>query len=384
MGYDGIIHVASSAGTTGTGTSISWVATADPDNAGSFIVETVFFNDDTLITVDPSSNGLVQYNGAWVYVVNGVQDKTYVGLAQNANGWWYVRNGAVDFSYTGLAENENGTWYVVGGALDFTVTGIVTVSGVQYYVVNSQVATAYTGDYTDPATGVTYPIVNGVVTYAAQPGAANTYFLLTRTYTENGQYYAEGVNAAGRVVYYKLQNEAAKNAVDAINSYIDVSTTERDPNAPARVYPKFLYSASYGASYAYMDETTDRRAVCYASSVSGADYFTIRAYDEGFGTAPGRAFTTFPTGLSNGYSVIRNAWGAQIPSSDLAAFSITADTQFYSVGYNATTGTTTVVASDGANGTSIHPMTWVAVEDELNPGTYIVETVFFNDDSVAQ
>jgi hypothetical protein len=388
VGFDGTItHAATVTGARGVSTHpITWVAAADPDNAGQYVIVTIYFNDDSLITVDPSINGLVEYNNTWVYVVNGVQDTTFTGLVQNQAGWWYVRNGEIDFTYTGLVENDYGNWYVVNGAMDPTFEGVVTVGGTQYLISGGKVATDYTGDYYDQATQTTYPIVAGIVTYAAQPGAANSYFLLTRTYTQNGLYYAEGVNSDGRVVYYRLQNEAAKNAVDAINSYIDVSTTERDPSNPARVYPKFLYSASYGASYAYMDETTDRRAVCMvgsAQSDANGTYYVVSSYDAAFGTAPGRAFTTFPTGLSNGYSVIRNAWGAQIPAADLAAFSITENTKFCSVGYNAATGTTRAVVSDGSDGASVHPMSWVAVEDPANPGSYIVETIFFNDDSVA-
>ncbi len=211
-----------------------------------------------------------------------------------------------------------------------------------------------------------------------QPGAADSYFLLTRTYESNGLYYAEGVNFDGCVVYYKLQDEAAKNAVDEINSTIggfDYSgslngvshTITPNQTEPARVYPRYCYSWAPANN-----ETTNRRAVCRAESVSGADFFAIRAYDEGFGTAPGGVVSTY---ISTG--VARGAWGQQLTASN---YVITAETQFFTVGYD---GTTHAAVSERTDGVANHPISWVAETEPDGNGKYAILTVYFNDDSIA-
>lgn len=70
---------------------------------------------------------LIKQNGKWMYMPNGVVDRTYIGLAKNEFGWWYVKNGTIDFSYTGLAKNVYGWWYVTKGKLDLTFNGTAMI-----------------------------------------------------------------------------------------------------------------------------------------------------------------------------------------------------------------------------------------------------------------
>lgn len=102
--------------------------------------------------VDSSVNGLVKYNGKWLYFENGYHNNLYSGLAKNKFGWWYVKNGKLDLSHTGIACNKYGKWFVKKGKLDLTYTGFAkeyytdyydTVYSRMAYVIKGKVNTKY-------------------------------------------------------------------------------------------------------------------------------------------------------------------------------------------------------------------------------------------------
>ena len=79
-------------------------------------------------------DGLVEYNGGWFKLNNGVVDFTYYGLAENNGYWFKISGGVVDFSYNGLAEYNGGLFKIAGGLLDNEYTGTYYNDGTYYYV----------------------------------------------------------------------------------------------------------------------------------------------------------------------------------------------------------------------------------------------------------
>ncbi len=95
--------------------------------------------------LDPSLNGLMQYEGRWLYFSGGRHDTSFTGLVENEYGWWYVENGELDFGYTGLAENEYGSWYIVNSRLDLGYTGLAEDASGWMYIYRGMLAERYSG-----------------------------------------------------------------------------------------------------------------------------------------------------------------------------------------------------------------------------------------------
>lgn len=95
-------------------------------------------------TVRTDVTGLVQSNGAWVYIQKG-NVSSYTGLVNNRNGWFYVQNGKVNFNYTGLVSNRNGWFYVQKGKINFGYTGLVRNKNGWFYVQRGKINFGYTG-----------------------------------------------------------------------------------------------------------------------------------------------------------------------------------------------------------------------------------------------
>ena len=66
--------------------------------------------------------GTVNGSEGWWYVKNGAVNFIDT-LVQYGDDWWCVRNGMVDFGYTGLVEYEGASWYCVNGRIKLDYAG---------------------------------------------------------------------------------------------------------------------------------------------------------------------------------------------------------------------------------------------------------------------
>ena len=61
------------------------------------------------------------------------------------NKWRMIQNGRVNYTYSGIGTNESGTWYIKDGTMDFTYTGSYTDQNKTTYIVkNNRVLTEVT------------------------------------------------------------------------------------------------------------------------------------------------------------------------------------------------------------------------------------------------
>jgi hypothetical protein len=308
--------------------------------------------------------------------------------------------------YDGIAKGDRVQITPIGDIIYLYKCDIITVSVTRYSPMKGIINNEYekdlgniSGDYGDKVqTKKVYDLYlgeSGKWIYAEDKGEiVGDYFLLTRTYEKNSNYYAEGVDAKGEIVTYRLKDSDAKAAVDVINSNIDgleytgsgsdgTKNVAADPSLKPRVYPKY----SYGVGNS-MNEACNRRAVCYASAPKtgddGEEYYDIKSYDAGFCTLPGfnlSSSDSLPYNLSSASYVIRNAWGQSVDKAS-TVYNITADTKFYFVGYDSAKKKTVVSPTTASEGSTPYPTTFVASKVPNSKNYYKIDTVFYNRDTV--
>ncbi len=305
--------------------------------------------------------------------------------------------------YDGIAKGDRVQITPIGDIIYLYKCDIITVSVTRYSPMKGIINNEYekdlgniSGDYGDKVqTKKVYDLYlgeSGKWIYAEDKGEiVGDYFLLTRTYEKNSNYYAEGVDAKGEIVTYRLKDSDAKAAVDVINSNIDgleytgsgsdgTKNVAADPSLKPRVYPKY----SYGVGNS-MNEVCNRRAVCCVSAKTdgaGDEYYEVRSYDSGFCTMPGFSLTSsysLPYNIAGGGYTIRAPWGARISSDSV--YYITDDTKFYFAGYDSAMKRTIVTPTTASEGSAPYPTTFVASRVANSRKYYIVETVYYNRDT---
>lgn len=117
--------------------------------------------------IDTSYNNVLIINndGVWRCVQNGVEATSYTGLAKNSLGWWYIKNGKVDFTYSGLAKHAGSWWRISGGKLDFSYNGFCKWKGNWWCIVN--------GKYDTSKNNTLYKHSNGTWFYIKSKGVVD-------------------------------------------------------------------------------------------------------------------------------------------------------------------------------------------------------------------
>ena len=93
---------------------------------------------------------MLEINGKWRMVQNGLVNYDYDGIAKNENGTWYFHQGNLDFKFTGIYTDEKtGDMYVIQKNRVFEGTDLVPLNGGSewYLVQNGKVAKSYTDLY---------------------------------------------------------------------------------------------------------------------------------------------------------------------------------------------------------------------------------------------
>lgn len=163
----------------------------------SFLMVFVFMVTPVSAKEEAGYTGLIQRDGAWYYVVNGVVQEEYTGVCFDENaGAWYVKDGKVDFSFTGLSlldgkywgvmggkvctdytglfyDEAFGWWYLKDGCVDHTYYGLVQYCGGWWCVYGGKLQNEYTGLFYDATLGWWY-IKNGMVDFSYS-GLVNQY-----------------------------------------------------------------------------------------------------------------------------------------------------------------------------------------------------------------
>jgi hypothetical protein len=114
--------------------------------------------------VAKDTTGVVYYDGAQFYVVNGVLDTTVSGLVQNTeDGKWYmVAKGQVQSQYSGGAQYDGRWFYLTNGVLDTTANGLVAYNGGTFLFAAGQLQNQVNGLWQD-FDGTWYFLANGQV-----------------------------------------------------------------------------------------------------------------------------------------------------------------------------------------------------------------------------
>ena len=90
-------------------------------------------------------NGLVNDNGNWIYMTDGVKDTSKTGLVLYDEEWFYVVNGDLAVNAIGFVEYDGETFYVAEGRVISTANGMVVYNDVWYYVAAGRVVAEHTG-----------------------------------------------------------------------------------------------------------------------------------------------------------------------------------------------------------------------------------------------
>ena len=106
----------------------------------AYIIE----NNRVQIVVKKDTTRLMEINGNWRMIVNGVIVYNYTGLGQNGNGMWYLQNGNISYVYTGTYTDENGITYFIENNR-VVGTKLVEINGIWRMIVDGKIVYDYTG-----------------------------------------------------------------------------------------------------------------------------------------------------------------------------------------------------------------------------------------------
>ena len=106
----------------------------------AYIIE----NNRVQIVVKKDTTRLMEINGNWRMIVNGVIVYNYTGLGQNGNGMWYLQNGNISYVYTGIYTDENGITYFIENNR-VVGTKLVEINGIWRMIVDGKIVYDYTG-----------------------------------------------------------------------------------------------------------------------------------------------------------------------------------------------------------------------------------------------
>lgn len=104
-------------------------------------------------TISPASvipstaNGLIIYEGEWVFVANGIIQSQHTGLALYDGECFYITNGKLDTTINRLVSYDGGLFVVAAGRLVREVNGLWQnpADDIWYFVSNGQVQSQHTG-----------------------------------------------------------------------------------------------------------------------------------------------------------------------------------------------------------------------------------------------
>ena len=106
----------------------------------AYIIE----NNRVQIVVKKDTTRLMEINGNWRMIVNGVIVYNYTGLGKNGNGMWYLQNGNISYVYTGTYTDENGITYFIENNR-VVGTKLVEINGIWRMIVDGKIVYDYTG-----------------------------------------------------------------------------------------------------------------------------------------------------------------------------------------------------------------------------------------------
>ena len=97
--------------------------------------------------ISGDANGLILYEGEWIFVANGVIQSQHTGLALYDGEWFYINKGKLDTTINRLVEYDGGLFVVAVGRIVREVNGLWQnpADGLWYYVAEGQVQKQYTG-----------------------------------------------------------------------------------------------------------------------------------------------------------------------------------------------------------------------------------------------
>lgn len=89
--------------------------------------------------------GLRFEDGKWIYVKNGVIDRTKTGLVLYNDVWFYVKNGELDTTTQGFAEVNGESFWVSYGQVATTYSGLVQSGSKWFFISAGQLQKHYSG-----------------------------------------------------------------------------------------------------------------------------------------------------------------------------------------------------------------------------------------------
>ena len=97
--------------------------------------------------ISGDANGLILYEGEWIFVANGVIQSQHTGLALYDGEWFYINKGKLDTTINRLVEYDGGLFVVAVGRIVREVNGLWQnpADGLWYYIAEGQVQKQYTG-----------------------------------------------------------------------------------------------------------------------------------------------------------------------------------------------------------------------------------------------
>ena len=74
--------------------------------------------------ISGDANGLILYEGEWIFVANGVIQSQHTGLALYDGEWFYINKGKLDTTINRLVEYDGGLFVVAVGRIVREVNGL--------------------------------------------------------------------------------------------------------------------------------------------------------------------------------------------------------------------------------------------------------------------
>ena len=111
--------------------------------------------------ISGDANGLILYEGEWIFVANGVIQSQHTGLALYDGGLFVVAVGRIVREVNGLWQNPaDGLWYYVAeGQVQKQYTGAAQYDGSWFYILEGKLASNFNG--TIVYDGATFKVVAG-------------------------------------------------------------------------------------------------------------------------------------------------------------------------------------------------------------------------------
>jgi hypothetical protein len=113
--------------------------------------------------VDEDKTGIVYYNGAQFYVINGALASETEGLTQDVTDqkWYYLSGGKVRTDITGPVWYNGSYFYLTNGQVNTNINGLVPFAGGTFLFAGGQIQDWYDGLWQDPTTGKWYYLAAG-------------------------------------------------------------------------------------------------------------------------------------------------------------------------------------------------------------------------------